>query len=44
MHESNQEETAIIIDWGLYYYKVMPFGPKNAVAKYQQLVNKMFKE
>ena len=39
----NQEKIAFIIDRGLYYYKVMPFGLKNARATYQRLVNKVFK-
>ena len=43
MHVSDQEHTSLIIDRGLYCYKVMPFGFKNVVATYQHLVNMMFK-
>lgn len=44
MAEENQEKTSFITDKGLYYYKVMPFGLKNARENNQRLVNAMFKE
>ena len=42
MVEEDQEKTAFITSQGLYCYKVMPSGLKNAWATYQRLVNKMF--
>ncbi|XP_022883423.1 uncharacterized protein LOC111400228 [Olea europaea var. sylvestris] len=44
MFRPNEEATSFIIDRGLYCYKVMPFGLKNARATYQRLVNMMFFE
>ena len=42
MEEEDQEKMAFIISRGLFCYKAMPFGLKNAGATYQLLVNKMF--
>jgi hypothetical protein len=42
MHPKDREKTTFITDRGLYCYKVMPFGLKNAGVTYQRLVNKMF--
>uniref|UniRef100_A0A803QQ22 Reverse transcriptase domain-containing protein n=1 Tax=Cannabis sativa TaxID=3483 RepID=A0A803QQ22_CANSA len=43
MHVADQEHTSFQTDKGIYNYKVMPFGLKNAGATYQQMANKMFK-
>ena len=42
MYPSDQEKTSLINDRDLYYYKVIPFGLKNAGATYQRMVNAMF--
>ena len=44
MAEEDQEKTAFVTSQGLYCYKVMPFGLKNAEATYQRLVNQMFEK
>ena len=44
MTEEDQEKTVFITSQGLYCYRVMPFGLKNAGATYQRLVNQMFSE
>jgi len=42
MDKRDQEKTTFITSQGLYCYKVMPFGLKNAGATHQRLVNRMF--
>ena len=42
MEEADQENTSFVTSQGLFCYKVMPFGLKNARATYQRLMNKMF--
>ncbi|KAM2797635.1 hypothetical protein COP1_002685 [Malus domestica] len=42
MNPPDQEHTAFTTDRGLYCYKVMSFGLKNAGTTYQRLVNSMF--
>ncbi|KAH9750796.1 Ribonuclease H [Citrus sinensis] len=43
MYEQDEESTAFITNQGLFCYRVIPFGLKNAGATYQRLVNKVFK-
>lgn len=42
LDEFNQDKTSFVISQGIFSYKVMSFGLKNARATYQRLVNKMF--
>ena len=44
MTPQDREHTTFITDRGVYCYKVMPFGLKNAGATNQRMVNKMFKQ
>nr|CAN68292.1 hypothetical protein VITISV_044076 [Vitis vinifera] len=43
MFQSNEEKTTFITPYGLYCYKVMSFGLKNASATYQRLMTNIFK-
>ena len=42
MHEDDQEKTSFVTSQGLFCYRVMPFGLKNADVTYQRLMNRMF--
>ena len=44
MHSDDQEKTMFVTDNGIYCYKVMSFGLKNAGATYQRFVNQMYKD
>ena len=43
MDKADQEKTSFVTSQGLFCYKVMPFGLKNARATYQRLVYHMFR-
>ena len=38
----DQEKTAFVTLIGIYHYKVMPFGLKNARSTYQRMMTRMF--
>ena len=42
IEEFDQEKTSFVTSQGLFCFKVMPFGLKNAGETYQRLMNKMF--
>ncbi|RDY04039.1 hypothetical protein CR513_12306, partial [Mucuna pruriens] len=43
MHPCDKTKTALITDEGNFYYRVMPFGLKNAGATYQRVMDRIFK-
>ncbi|XP_059281345.1 uncharacterized protein LOC132035043 [Lycium ferocissimum] len=42
MDEEDAEKMAFITPWGVYYYRVMPFGLKNAGATYMRAMTTIF--
>ena len=44
MHPSNKDKTTFTTGWGIYCYKLMPFGLKNAEATFQRMVYKVFED
>lgn len=44
MHPPDASKTAFITDCGVFAYKKMSFGLKNAGATYQRFVNQVFRQ
>jgi len=44
MHPPDEDKTTFTTSRGIYCYKVMPLGLKNAEPTFQQMVNKVFKD
>lgn len=44
MDPEDAEKTVFITDEGVFWYKVMPFGLKNAGVKYQRFMTGIFKD
>lgn len=44
LHKADRKKTEFITDSGVYSYKAMSFGLKNAGATYQKLVDKVFSD
>ena len=42
MAPEDMEKTTFITPWGTFYYRVMPFGLKNASAKYRRAMTTLF--
>lgn len=42
MHPLDASKTVFITDWGVFAYKKMPFGLKNAGVTYQRMVDQVF--
>ena len=42
LNKADKEKTLFVTSQGLFYYKVMSFGLKNAGVTYQRLMNRMF--
>ena len=42
MNKEDMIHTSFVTEKGIYCYKVMPFGLKNAGTTYQRLISKMF--
>ena len=40
----DKDKMVFITNEGVYYYRVMSFGPKNVGATYQRMMNKVFAE